>query len=794
MLHNILKKGIAVTLALVFLLCALPTAFADDFDESAYELTGDGAMDIIGVAYTQVGYYSDGGWTKYGEEYGFPYMPWCAAFIVWCVNRAGVSTEIIPKDGSSNSLKNYYESRGQYHDDEDGPPLPGDIAFFSYTYSVYNISHVGLVTAVAGGTVYMVEGNYSSHVAKTEYEIGDPRIVGYASPDYGSGTTGYRTGRYVTGYALNLRVSYDEYSTRLTTMPKGTVLYVTEVHGAWGKVTYDGMTGWCHLGYCTYKPVVTHTDQTIIADISRWNDPDRFHWDAFQSDGVTGVIIRVGGRGYAGEREIYDDIYFLQFYKAAKAAGLHVGFYFFSYALTPEEAEEEADYVIRRLRENDCEPDLPVYIDIEDYAEGDTYDFQHERAGGSACTAVVNAFCDRIEEAGYYPGVYCNKNYAENLIDPSAFEGRSFWIAHYGVPVCGYQGRYDLWQYTPYGQTAGYDGYIDLSYCYVDYPALITGEPSFGKEPVEPDVTTDSGEHTISESWTVTKEPTCFSLGERVKKCTDCGVVLEKETFGTETHTCVPKKAVRLLDRLIDAGDTVTADYESRLYDFDEVSLLACQQSGGTVLTYCTSCKKVLEADYYYIDQHPGEDHVKETENIPATCSEPGMVTDYCTVCRKILRTEALTPYGHVQGATGACTATCAGPGETEILCARCGDVCATRYAAAGEHVFGEPDVTAEATFYREGAATVTCAVCGLTEERVVPKLVLGDVDGDCAVNSNDARVVLRVSVGLETLGERAAVCADTDASGAVDSTDARNVLRIAVGLESSDALLEQYY
>ena len=98
------------------------------------------------------------------------------------------------------------------------------------------------------------------------------------------------------------------------------------------------------------------------------------------------------------------------------------------------------------------------------------------------------------------------------------------------------------------------------------------------------------------------------------------------------------------------------------------------------------------------------------------------------------------------------------------------------------------------ATFFTEGLRKKTCTVCGEVTESTVPKLVLGDVDGDRAVNSNDARLVLRASVNLENIAGDAFTCADTDGSGRIDSIDARNTLRIAVGLETSEALLKQFY
>lgn len=780
-----LHKLIAVWTLLIVAFSSLQLPANAAF-ENTYVLTGDGVLDIIGVAATQIGYTEGAdGYSKYGDFLGRSTMDWCAAFIVWCANEAGISTEIIPADPSSTGLKNYFEARGEYSGAKNGTtvPLPGDIAFFSATSSAYNITHVGLVVAVDEDTIYMIEGNYSDTVAETSYQLGNSKIIGFASPDYGSNFTGYKTGRYVTGYALNLRTSYDENAQWILTMPMDTNIYISEIHGSWGKTTYNGRTGWCHLGYCTYLPESYKDIKWLVADISKWNSSRQINWDAFKANGVEAVILRVGGRGYGAGRTLYEDDAFATHYNGAKAAGLHVGVYFFSYALNNAEAKEEAEMTLRILRENNFELDMPVFIDIEDYAEGRINDYQHYRAGKKVCTDVVNTFCDVIKAAGFYPGIYCNKSFAETLIEPSAFENRAVWIAQYGVSQCGYGGDYDMWQYTPYGRLSAYNGYIDLSYCYTDFPALIAEEGDF-----------DSfGEHKAADEWTVITAASCVSEGSREKKCVDCGITLISETVNRTEHKA-SDKLIRLLDTDLTVGTQLTNSEIARLYAYAEDTYLAFRQSGGTLLTYCTNCKKILSAEYSFPEEHSGDAHKLKETVTAASCTGDGVREQVCSTCQKTIEATLLPATAHATGKTELTKTTCTEEGSKITYCLYCEAEIRREYSAPSDHRYGNTVTVTPASFTSEGRAVKTCYVCGDTQSIALPMILLGDFDLDGSVTSEDARLTLRASVGLETPDADTVLRADVDNSGKIESSDARLVLRLAVGLEDAAALIEQYH
>ncbi len=270
---------------------------------------------------------------------------------------------------------------------------------------------------------------------------------------------------------MNIREKADENSKIIGGVPAGTLIEVLEVtDDNWGKIHFKDVTGWMSLNWSVeYNPEI----DWLVIDVSYSQDPADIDWMELKSEGVRGAIIRVGGRGSARGRKIYSDQYFLQHYKAAKAADMHVGVYFFSYALTKEEAIEEAQYTLDVLKINDCQLDLPVYIDMEDFGS----DKSHLKAGRKVCSMVLDEFCKTIEDAGYMSGIYCSSSFADTHVDPKVFKGRSAWIAEWGPDVCCFNGRVDMWQYTENGRLKGASNKdVDLNRLYVDYPSLINGE------------------------------------------------------------------------------------------------------------------------------------------------------------------------------------------------------------------------------------------------------------------------------------------------------------------------------
>lgn len=211
-----------------------------------------------------------------------------------------------------------------------------------------------------------------------------------------------------------------------------------------------------------------------VIDISVWNEI--IDWNEIAKN-VDGVIARIGSRTTVS-KAISTDKKFLDHYENAKKQGLPVGCYFFSAALTVDEAIEEANHVLNVLRNNNCVLEMPVYFDME---TEDQVALTQKQA-----TAIARAFCEKIEEGGYYTGIYCNKFFARDELYADQLSDYHFWIAQY-ASACTYYGPYGMWQYSETGSVPGIRGNVDMNYCYYDYPQLIKNLGMSGNKPESPE-------------------------------------------------------------------------------------------------------------------------------------------------------------------------------------------------------------------------------------------------------------------------------------------------------------------
>ena len=184
-------------------------------------------------------------------------------------------------------------------------------------------------------------------------------------------------------------------------------------------------------------------------------------WEAVAADGIDFAIIRAGLRGYGSKGSIHEDDNVRKNLVGAADAGLRVGVYFYSQAITVEEAIEEADFVLDIIK--DYEIDAPVVFDWEnDPGVG----MRTDNLPGNVLTECAVAFCEKIKAAGYTPCVYFNLSDAYVRYDLDKISDYVFWYAqHKGVsPKFYYQ--YNIWQYSDSGKVDGIDGYVDLNICF----------------------------------------------------------------------------------------------------------------------------------------------------------------------------------------------------------------------------------------------------------------------------------------------------------------------------------------
>ena len=178
-------------------------------------------------------------------------------------------------------------------------------------------------------------------------------------------------------------------------------------------------------------------------------------WEQVAAAGVGYAFVRIGYRGYV-YGALSEDDYYKANLEGAKAAGIQVGAYFFSQAVSVEEALEEAEYAIGLL--DGFELDLPLVFDWEHMGpESRTYDTQPR-----ILTDMTIAFCERVKAAGYAPMIYFNSSQAFNFMHLEELTDYPFWLAMYDTKM-EFPYKFAFWQYTNRGTLPGIDTFVDVN-------------------------------------------------------------------------------------------------------------------------------------------------------------------------------------------------------------------------------------------------------------------------------------------------------------------------------------------
>lgn len=203
-------------------------------------------------------------------------------------------------------------------------------------------------------------------------------------------------------------------------------------------------------------------------DVSQYNGT--INWNFVKKDNIDFAFIRVGFRGYGQEGNFAEDIMFKRNIEAAKQAGIPIGVYFVTQAITEAEAIEEANWVLQKIKKYDIE--YPIAIDIEEAAVKAGEIPRTQNLDKSTRTRLAKLFCQTIKNAGYTPIVYTNVDWATNKLNISELSQYDTWIAHYKYDVTAkpnYNGAYTIWQYSDKGSINGILGNVDLNICYKKY-------------------------------------------------------------------------------------------------------------------------------------------------------------------------------------------------------------------------------------------------------------------------------------------------------------------------------------
>ncbi len=217
-------------------------------------------------------------------------------------------------------------------------------------------------------------------------------------------------------------------------------------------IYYSPYTG---LSYTTPAPV-----KAVGIDVSQHQGA--IDWQAVQGDGIEFAFIRAAYRGTSTGSLVIDTRFSTNIEKA-RAAGIKVGVYIYSQAITAREAEEEAAFVISLISGYDL--DLPLVLDYE-FDESHTGRLAAAELSAEERTAVILAFCEYVTEQGYSPMVYGNAHMLKEFLQTEEIEKKAaIWYANYNDTTL--TESYALWQYTESGAVAGISGNVDCDFAFV---------------------------------------------------------------------------------------------------------------------------------------------------------------------------------------------------------------------------------------------------------------------------------------------------------------------------------------
>lgn len=191
-------------------------------------------------------------------------------------------------------------------------------------------------------------------------------------------------------------------------------------------------------------------------DVSKWQG--NIDWNRVKASGVDFAILRAGYGSVPSQK----DVTFEDNYQNAKAAGVPVGAYHYSYAKDIAGAKREAQTFLEWIKGKQFE--YPVVFDIEESA---TYNL-----GRNTVSEIIKTFCSIVEAAGYYVSVYTNKNWLDHVVSDEVKSKYDTWLAQW-TSTPSYVGPYGMWQYTSSGTVDGISGRVDMDIAYKNYPEII---------------------------------------------------------------------------------------------------------------------------------------------------------------------------------------------------------------------------------------------------------------------------------------------------------------------------------
>ena len=236
-------------------------------------------------------------------------------------------------------------------------------------------------------------------------------------------------------------------------------------------------------------------------------------WKSVKTDFV---ILRAGyGREISQKDRFFDTNY-----AGCKSNNIPCGAYWYSYATSEEDAVREAKTCLEVIKGKQFE--YPIYFDVEEATQF--------RLGRAKVSAIIKAFLDYVEKAGYWVGLYMSKYYLETYVTEEIRNRYAVWVAQYSS-ACTYRNQHGMWQYGIAGDSkydtakvqsvSGIKGNCDCDYCYIDYPTQIKNAGLNGY--AKPTITTGAVSNTLKNeenyvTYTVVKNDNLWNIAQKFLK------------------------------------------------------------------------------------------------------------------------------------------------------------------------------------------------------------------------------------------------------------------------------------
>lgn len=338
---------------------------------------------------------------------------------------------------------------------------------------------MGLITVISLtftgilGAMYLKEKDKNQEAAAKQAQLEEEVVSAFAG---GDSITDEEVQKLLDAKTADVESSMKEKMKELASSPDGGVLTMLRYFFPENLVYYD------EGGY-VFAPILDSVKKNeLVDDNFHKNDKNEMEyiengtitshkgidvskyqgdidWQAVKADGVEYAFVRLGLRGYGSGKLVLDEN-FDDNMRGANEAGVMAGAYFFTQAITVDEAREEAQFVLENLADYDVP--YPVVFDVE-MIVGDK-----GRANGLTMqerTDITIAFCEAIREAGYTPMIYGNVKCFTKMLDMTRLESYDKWYAFYDDYMY-FPYAVSVWQYTEKGSVDGIEGKVDMNISY----------------------------------------------------------------------------------------------------------------------------------------------------------------------------------------------------------------------------------------------------------------------------------------------------------------------------------------